>query len=461
MTDDKKSLADQLRAKKEKEAEEQPATEPDKPASLADQLRAKKQAEAEDQPAAEPEKPASLADQLRAKKQAEAEDQPEPKTEKREARDDQPRARRQATAGKAAATLAGGAALAAALSEEAAAEVKRKFDSARSNYRRMHDRVRLTSLVRDTANLGSQITELPASVAEVRQRGYAFRAYLEHKTEVLAEQWREIDGEVKTWIANEAVTLETELDRVGALLAEAEKQPAGTGRQQQAVDQFSSQLEILSERVQAAEKRIRALFDNLRRETNTTRSQVDEINWYLAQKDEASFSLLPGEALFIAAEAEWDDGRKKPNGILFLTDQRLIFEQKEKTGKTLGLFGGQQTQNVLWETALPTIEGVAAENKGLFGGKDMLNFTLGGDAPYRALTIEVKGGARCREWAQQINRMVRGDASDERAIEPDPELVEKLRNAPTECEVCGAMLPQIMRGQVQVECRYCGMIVRL
>jgi hypothetical protein len=401
----------------------------------------------------------SLADQLRAKKQAEAETQPDAEPDKPAA--DRRRARRQAATGKAAATVAGGASLAAALSEEAAAEVKRQFDSARSSYRRMHDRVRLTSLVRDTANLGSQITALPGSVAEVRQRGYAFRAYLEHKTEVLAEQWREIDGEVKAWIANEAEALETELDRVGTLLAEAEKQPTGTGHQQQAVDRFSSQLETLNERVQAAEKRIRALFDNLRRETNTTRSQIDEINWYLTQKDEAGFSLLPGEALFIAAEAEWDDGGKKPNGILFLTDQRLLFEQKEKTGKTFGLFGGQQTQNVLWETPLHTIEAVAAENRGLFGGKDMLNFTLGGDAPYRALTVEVKGGAKCREWAQQINRMVRGDASDERAIEPDPELVEKLRNAPTECEVCGAMLPQIMRGQVQVECRYCGMVVRL
>ena len=57
--------------------------------------------------------------------------------------------------------------------------------------------------------------------------------------------------------------------------------------------------------------------------------------------------------------------------------------------------------------------------------------------------------------------MISGDVSNERAIEPDPELVERLRKAPTECHVCGGTLPQIVAGQNQVECRYCGSVVRV
>lgn len=125
------------------------------------------------------------------------------------------------------------------------------------------------------------------------------------------------------------------------------------------------------------------------------------------------------------------------------------------------MFGGQHTQTVLWEFPLSSVQGVEAENKGLFGGKDMVHFKLGAGAPFAALTVEVKGGVKCKEWARQINRMARGDTNDERAIVPDAELVEALRNAPTECPVCGGMLPQIMRGQTQVECRYCATVVRL
>lgn len=455
MPDDKKSLADQLRARKQAQEAEEKAQEKAS-GSLADQLRAKTG------PAAEPAKP-SLADQLRAKSAPAPEpDKPSLAEQMRARTAPAPAPKPAAPAlGKAAGAVIGAALPLAALTPEVAAAVTQKLTSAQTAYKQMFDRVRLTSLVKEAASLGAQVAALPGAVAEVRQRGYAFRSFLEHKADVLAEQWNAVNGEIKSWIANEAGSLEAELKRVGEQLASVEQQPAGTNRQQQAVDQFNSQIELLDERVKAAENRITALFEDLRRETNTASKQIDEIKWYLTQKDEASFSLLPGEALFMAAQAEWDDGGKKPDGILFLTDQRLIFEQKEKTGKTFGMFGGQQVQQALWEAPVSSVEKVEAENKGFLGGKDMLHFKLGAGAPFAALTLELKGGVRCKEWAQQINRLVRGDARDERAIEPDPELVARLQNAPTECSVCGGMLPQIMRGQTQVECRYCGTVVRL
>lgn len=457
MPDEKKSLADQLRARKEAQEAEEKAQEKAS-GSLADQLRAKTG------PAAEPAKP-SLADQLRAKSAPAPEPDKPSLAEQMRAKTTPTPAPKPAAPGpalgKAVGAVMGAAVPLAALTPEVAAAVTQKLTSAQNAYKQMFDRVRLTSLVKEAASMGAQVAALPGAVAEVRQRGYAFRSFLEHKSEVLAEQWNAVNGEIKSWIANEAGSLEAELKRVGDLLTSAEQQPAGTNRQQQAVDQFNSQIELLDERVKAAENRITALFEDLRRETNTARRQIDEINWYLTQKDEASFSLLPGEALFMAAQAEWDDGGKKPDGILFLTDQRLIFEQKEKTGKTFGMFGGQQVQQALWEAPVMSVEKVEAENKGFLGGKDMLHFKLGAGAPFAALTLELKGGVRCKEWAQQINRLVRGDAHDERAIEPDPELVARLQNAPTECSVCGGLLPQIMRGQTQIECRYCGTVVRL
>jgi hypothetical protein len=67
----------------------------------------------------------------------------------------------------------------------------------------------------------------------------------------------------------------------------------------------------------------------------------------------------------------------------------------------------------------------------------------------------------CKLWAQEINRMRNGEVTNERAIPPDPELIEKLKNAPTECPQCGGMLPRIVAGQTEVVCKYCGGMIRI
>ena len=89
-------------------------------------------------------------------------------------------------------------------------------------------------------------------------------------------------------------------------------------------------------------------------------------------------------------------GKDDPDGILYLTDQRLVFEQKETTGKKLGLFGGKKDAGTRMGDSAPSDQGVKPENKGFLGGKDMLNFTLGSGAPYAAITVEVKGGVASR-----------------------------------------------------------------
>ncbi len=64
-------------------------------------------------------------------------------------------------------------------------------------------------------------------------------------------------------------------------------------------------------------------------------------------------------------------------------------------------------------------------------------------------------------WAAQIERMIKGETDDERAIQPDPAQIEAIRNAPTECFSCGGTLPQLVAGQRQMECPYCGAVVRV
>ncbi len=338
------------------------------------------------------------------------------------------------------------------------ADLAHQIQQLRDRFDSFHERARMTSITREISDVEARIKTLPADIQKVRSRGYAFRSYLEQKAEVLETHWKDIQQRVHRAIENEITDLRDNLDqterRVRRMTDEADDAEVNT---------VTEWLDNLEKRIEAAESRIQNMYYSLRNDVQNTFSQLTEINWCLDQKDEASFDFLAGEALFLVAKAEWvatGKDNQDPDGLLYLTDQRLIFEQKETTGKRLGLFGGKQEQEVEWELALHTLESVEAENKGLFGGKDMLYFNIT-SGEHRRITVEVKGGVDCRFWQKQIQRMIGGDVANERAIEADPELIEKIRNAPTACHVCGGTLPQLVAGQNQIHCEYCGGVVRL
>jgi len=418
MSDDNMTLAEKLRAKKEAA---EAAGEVEKPMTLAEKLRAKKEAaEAEG-------KPMTLAERLKAQ-HGEEEDIED------DDGDDLP--------------------------EEEATELESAISEAESKFKELISKVKLSDLASDISQLGNDVTELPSAIEAVRDRGYAYRSYLEYKVDVLEEQWKDMDEDLNEWVENESEELEDELEQVEKLV-ERLTEAGITTRAQRLLGRTQSAIEVLEEKIEAAEEHIEDQYETIQREVDNTKRQLNEINWIMDMKEEASFDFGAAEEVFLVAKAEWDDGKDKPDGLIFLTSQRLVFEQKEKTGKRFGMFGGKETQDVLWETPIDTVEDAMASNKGLLGGKDMVTLKLGSGAPYAEIVVEVKGGVASKFWAKQIKRMATGNAEDERAIEPDPEMVERLKNAPTDCHVCGGKLPKIVEGQSEVECQYCGATIRI
>jgi 3-oxoacyl-ACP reductase-like protein len=335
-----------------------------------------------------------------------------------------------------------------------------RFDALRTRFDTLHSKASLSDEAQAVTQLTADIGKLPGEISEVRKRGYHFASYLEHKAEVLAERWNAVREEVSQVIETEAEQLRNEVNRLRRRVDSANGLKDSPALASQLPD-LQRGVEVAETLLKTAQERIDALFDTLQTDTAQTLQQLHTINWYLDERDEASFSFLQGESLFLAAKAEWLEGKDKPDGILYLTDQRLLFEQKETTGKKLGLFGGKKTQELEFELPLHQIESVQPENKGFLGGKDMLNFTLGAGAPYGAVTVEVKGGVQSKFWAAQIQRMIEGKTDDERAIQPDPETLEAIRNAPTACPSCGGTLPQLVANQRQIDCAYCGAVIRI
>lgn len=309
-----------------------------------------------------------------------------------------------------------------------------------------------------------EIETLTVELNRARSRGYVFAAYLEHKVSVLGQQWQSLQHELQNLINQEVMRLRNEQTQVETLLDNASQYTTNPKMLTILMPKLEQEIDDLESKIHLAKDALNERTTSLQQDLSQASEQLHSIHRYLDEADEASFPFLPDEKLFLVADGEWvatGKGNQDPDGILYLTDKRLIFEQKETTGKKLGIFGGKHTQELKWELPISQIESVEAENKGLFGGKDMLNFTLGSGAPYGTITVEVKGGVKSKFWASQIQRMVKGETNDERAIAPDAELAKAIRSAATACPVCGANLPVPAAGQAQIECQYCGTIIPL
>lgn len=341
---------------------------------------------------------------------------------------------------------------------------KKSFASAEKKFNDLSSRARLNSVSNEVSSLATVVAKMPADIAEIRKRSYAFRSYLEHKAEVFAEHWADIRQRVEITLDTEANALTRLYDDIKLSLERVKRSESNPDRYIDAVKDFEGRVNQLETDISATTKRLTDMYSTLKRDVDDTTQQINEINWICDQRDEASFQFLAGENIFLAARSEWrKTGRAKddPDGILFLTDQRLIFEQKETVGKTLGMFGGKKVQSVAWEVPLHLIEDFGDEKKGFFGGRDIVHFIMGSGASHPKISVEVKGRTTNKFWIAQIQRMMKGEANDERAIPPDEELLSTIRNAPTQCHVCGGTLPMLTAGQMQIECAYCGTVIRL
>ena len=341
-------------------------------------------------------------------------------------------------------------------------QITERFDQLRSRFDTLFSQASLPDVSTAMNTLSENISNLPQQIAGVRSRGYIFASYLEHKAEVLTQNWTNVRSQAQQAISDESSRLRSEVDRLRYRVDGAEGMRGNPMALQAQLPDLERGLEMVESMRNSAESRLKGMFSTLETDTQQTMGQLQSINWYLEQKDEASFPFLAGESLFLAAKAEWvESGKEHPNGVMFLTDQRLVFEEKETVGKKLGLFGGKKVQEVKWQLPLNQIQKVEPENKGFLGGKDLLHFTLGAGAPYSAITIEVKGDAKAKFWAAQIQRMIEGKTTDERAIPTDKETAEALQKAPTACPSCGGTLPQLVASQRQIDCQYCGAVVRV
>lgn len=338
--------------------------------------------------------------------------------------------------------------------DERVRQLRRKYDD-------LVKKIGMDDVVRMLGDTATAIAGLPGEIATVRERGYAFAGYLERKAEVLAEQWGEVREQAQDTVNREVERAQRQMKELQGMWQRLETQDAADLREK-TFKLLEMGISSAQTALDGARSRVEGMFGVVPDNVRQTQTQLRQISGYLDQAEASKVEWLPGEAIFMVNKGEWvrtGKDKEDPDGAIYLTDKRLIFEQDEKVGGRFG-FGGEQVKEVLFAVPVGAISGVEAEKKGMLGGIDLVHLTLS-SGDYRDLTLEVKGGVDCKWYVQQLKRVMSGEIDAERAIPADETAAEAVRSVPTACPTCGAALPPLVRGVSELRCDYCGTVVRV
>ena len=209
------------------------------------------------------------------------------------------------------------------------------------------------------------------------------------------------------------------------------------------------------------------MYDQFNNQVYAATKHLDDIEYLVTQLAEASFQLLPTEAGIAAVKAVWCKTGKEqkgdPEGVLYLTDQRLIFEQKEEIATKKVLFvvtEKQKVQGLQLEAPVALVEKVDTSKQGMLKNEDHIEIHFLSGAPVQMAHFHI--WQENTAWQALINRAKSKDFDKGRAVALDQAAVDKVKAAPAQCPSCGGNITTVvLRGMDSITCEYCGFVIRL
>lgn len=279
----------------------------------------------------------------------------------------------------------------------------------------------LTVIANEVDRINKQHLALNDRLEQAPIARYAYKTDLFNQLQRLSMLWMVKVEQAKQQLDQEKPTLNAQITTTTGLLNQLTTADEAFYPQLKA--QLEGRISAMRQAVDAVERRIQSVYADEKKLTHDIAQQLDDVAWALEQAERAELALLPGENLFIACKAEWvktGKGGEDPDGVLYLTNQRLLFEQSETKGKFLGLFGGKKVEGMLWTLTLADVSSVETDKKGLFGGKAMLTLTLTTGEPFDEAVIEVQGGFGNDRLAGYIQAAKEGTLTAPAAPAPTP-----------------------------------------
>lgn len=331
----------------------------------------------------------------------------------------------------------------------------------------MQDSVRLKNALNAIEDLQTIVNGMRQRISNLRTAGYVFEKTLEAQAADLAIQWNSLRPPLVSQINMQSTGLQGSIRSIELKMTQLNGLRTNPSAAQTLISSIENEMGMLEDKVRSAESTVTGMYDSFNRQVNGIKNHLDDIDYMLTQLAEAKFTLLPTEGGLRAVKAVWCKDVKErnddPEGVLYLTDQRLLFEQKEEVATKKILFittAKQKVQELRWETPVMLIDEVKPSKQGMLKNEDHLDIRNKEGAALESIHLHIWNEGS--EWLQLINRTKTKDFDKDRAVAIDQTEVDKAKSIPVQCSSCGANLDQvILRGQDSVKCEYCGFIIRL
>jgi predicted RNase H-like nuclease (RuvC/YqgF family) len=347
-------------------------------------------------------------------------------------------------------------------------QLKKDLTATQKEVNDLQTKVNLSTLFDKLEDIQTKVNGLQMRITDLRQRNYIFDTTLEENAQNLAKRWQPIHANTKVRLNQELIHLKAEIKPIEQQLVRASTFPNNITFSRQILNPLKTSIENLTKKVSASERLIGGMYDSFARELNIFTKNLENIEWTVKEFESSNVKLLLHEFLIMGVKAVWtkdgNEDKDDPTGVLYLTDQRLLFEQKEEVATKKFLFITKErelVQEVLIDIPLQLMETVQTTKQGIFKNKDFLDLTFSSGAQYNSAQFHIYN-QDCEEWKGLINRVLSGDFDKNRTEPVEQEVIDKIKNAPTICPQCGATITvPILRGMQQFTCEFCGCIIKL
>lgn len=346
----------------------------------------------------------------------------------------------------------------------ASPELQARVQQVQSSFVQLESKAQLGNVYNAIGQFDSQLIDLPLALETLRGRGYLHSEQLEDRLEALEARWDDVRPRVEAMLRQHVSRLDRQIDEV-------ERHVHGLRPAEASLRTTESVLNSLEQRIGAAETAVSNLYDGMESDLYAVRSALNRITTLLDALDESNaIQLRPTEGPLLGVKAVWQQsGDEGPEGMLFLTDQRLFFEQREEvvTKKRLGIFKAEsemiQELRLTFEVA--DVTSIEDKEEGGFlgmGKDDILELGFSPNAPIAQARFHLKGQDSAN-WAATIKRIQSGEIDADRAdeyVESFEEAQETALAFPTQCPNCYAAVPTPPRGVLTATCEFCGTVIK-
>ena len=327
--------------------------------------------------------------------------------------------------------------------------------------------VQLTRTREAVEQIQTNVNGMVQRIANLRTRGYVFEKDLEGQAQALASSWALLNPNLQSQISTQSSMLGNDLRPIEMQMPQLAALAGNPGTARGLLATLQAAVGQLESKVTAAEQVISGMYNQFNAQVEAASHHLDDIEYLLVQLSEASFQLLPTEAGIAAVKAAWcktgKEQKNDPTGVLYLTDQRLVFEQKEEIATKKVLFvvtEKQKVQGLQLESPVALVNKMEVSKQGLLKNEDHIEIHFDSGAPVQSAHFHIwQDGAA---WQGLINRAKAKDFDQGRAVALDQAAVDKVKAAPAQCPSCGGNITTVvLRGMDSIKCEYCGFVIRL